>query len=240
MAMMLRRGDAAALVMDVRDVPGAEQLLRVPADERVGLDRKGEALAQAGQSVAGANSATGSNNASGTSDGLLGKPLTSSSSMMVNWGRWQDLNAAIASKTDRAQALVAYNGYYGLTRDLADQSLPPTKGVFSFRLLGHEGFLIDSGTQRTTPSTVSQASLRIDMDAARFSTKLLLSAADVSAWLESKGSVSQLGLLLAQPGVDSNALIQGTLANSGSQAAYIYVRTLDAQRRFVGATSWRK
>lgn len=240
MAMMLRRGDAAALVMDVRDVPGAEQLLRVPADERVGLDRKGEALAQAGQSVAGANSATGSNNASGTSDGLLGKPLTSSSSMMVNWGRWQDLNAAIASKTDRAQALVAYNGYYGLTRDLADQSLPPTKGVFSFRLLGHEGFLIDSGTQRSTPSTVSQASLRIDMDAARFSTKLLLSAADVSAWLESKGSVSQLGLLLAQPGVDSNALIQGTLANSGSQAAYIYVRTLDAQRRFVGATSWRK
>ena len=112
--------------------------------------------------------------------------------------------------------------------------------MFSFRLLGHEGFLIDSGTQRTTPSTVSQASLRIDMDAARFSTKLLLSAADVSAWLESKGSVSQLGLLLAQPGVDSNALIQGTLANSGSQAAYIYVRTLDAQRRFVGATSWRK
>jgi hypothetical protein len=246
MAMMLRRGDAAALVMDVRDVPGAEQLLRVPADERVGLDRKGEALAQAGQSGAGANSAAGSNNAAGsknagsTNDGLLGKPLTSSSSMMVNWGRWQDLSAALASKTDRAQALVAYNGYYGLTRDLADQSLPPTKGVFSFRLLGHEGFLIDSGTQRSTPSVVSQASLRIDMDAARFSTKLLLSAADVSAWLESKGSVSQLGLLLAQPGADSNALVQGTLANSGSQAAYIYVRTLDAQRRFVGATSWRK
>lgn len=246
MAMMLRRGDAAALVMDVRDVPGAEQLLRVPADERVGLDRKGEAFAQAGQSGAGANNATGSNNAAGsnnagsTNDGLLGKPLTSSSSMMVNWGRWQDLSAALASKTDRAQALVAYNGYYGLTRDLADQSLPPTKGVFSFRLLGHEGFLIDSGTQRSTPSVVSQASLRIDMDAARFSTKLLLSAADVSAWLESKGSVSQLGLLLAQPGADSNALVQGTLANSGSQAAYIYVRALDAQRRFVGATSWRK
>ncbi|NBP37258.1 MAG: hypothetical protein EBV34_02345 [Betaproteobacteria bacterium] len=221
MAIWLRRGDPSALVLDLKDVPGAAQLLRLPADERVGLERKADIAATSNQ-------------------GLFAKPGSSPSSMMVNWGRWQSFSGAPIGSADRPQAFVAYNGYYGLTRDVADQSLPPSRGVFSFRLLGHEGYFIDNLTQRSYASTASQASLRIDMDAGRFTTRMLLASGDISAWLEGKGSLSQLGLLLAQPGADSNALIQGTLANSGSQAAYIYVRVVDGQGRFVGASSWRK
>ena len=91
-----------------------------------------------------------------------------------------------------------------------------------------------------TPASASNATLTVDFDQSRFSTRLQLGAGAVSAVLDAQGKVYSSGDFSSSV-VYSNGVVKGVLGGQGGmEAGYLYQTNVDGNRQFLGATSWRR
>lgn len=163
----------------------------------------------------------------------------------IEWGRWRDLASAgpgvsLESLVQGGRKIAALNSLFALVRDPAVGGNLPRAGVFSFQLAAHEGYLYNASTKSAVASKVGESSLTIDFDQGRFSTRLGLSSGIRSAVLEAEGRVYGTGELVHDIS-RSNGAVSGVVGGpDGTQAGYLYTRTIDANRQFVGATLWQR
>ena len=127
-----------------------------------------------------------------------------------------------------------------LLRDAAATGTLPRAGVFSFQLDAHEGYLYNTSSKTAVASKVGESSLTIDFDQGRFATRLGLTAGSRSAVLDSQSRDYASGELVYDI-TRSNGAVSGVVGGpDGTQAGYLYTRTLDDKRQFVGATLWKR
>lgn len=158
------------------------------------------------------------------------------------WGRTAIEPGSAISPTSYAtviegRSLIASNRSYVLAATMPASMVLPDSGIGDFKLNAHQGVVIDKSTSRLVDSVASNGSLRIDFDNRSFQTAFDLKANDVSARIQGFGSVGSDGTLLSAP-FSSPTLIQGVVA--GSEAAYLYQRSLSPTLDAAGAMSWKK
>ncbi|MBE2262172.1 MAG: FecR domain-containing protein [Burkholderiaceae bacterium] len=158
------------------------------------------------------------------------------------WGRTAIEPGSAISPTNYAsvvggRSLIASNRSFVLAATMPTSMALPDSGIGDFKLNAHQGVVIDKSTSRLVDSVASNGSLRIDFDNRRFQTAFDLKANDVSARIQGLGSVGSDGTLLSAP-FSSPTLIQGVVA--GSEAAYLYQRSLSPTLDAAGAMSWKK
>ncbi len=168
-------------------------------------------------------------------------PLT-----IAAWGRWSSV-AGMAPGTVSAESLLADRTLVGINDQFLlaanKTSVPlemPGAGVASFRLIGHDGVVLDKSTGRNIASTASDASLRIDFGARRFETSMGIKAEELTATIQGKGSVDASGKFVSDPFV-SQTFIQGLVGGKNlAEAVYLYQRALSERFDASGVASWRK
>lgn len=163
----------------------------------------------------------------------------------IEWGRWRDLASAgpgvsLESLTVGGRRIEALNSLFALVRDPSVASTLPRAGVFDFQLAAHEGYLYNPQTRSAQAAKVGESSLTIDFDQSRFATRLGLSAGTRSTVLEAQGKVYASGEMVHDI-TRSNGTVSGVVAGpDGTQAGYLYTRTIEGNRQFVGATFWQR
>lgn len=168
-------------------------------------------------------------------------PLT-----IATWGRWSSV-AGMAPGTVSAESLLADRTLVGINDQFllaANKTTVPLEmpgsGVASFRLIGHDGVVLDKATGRNIASTASDASLRIDFGSRRFETSMGIKAEELSATIQGKGSVEASGKFVSDPFV-SQTFIQGLVGGKNlAEAVYLYQRALSERFDASGVASWRK
>ena len=161
------------------------------------------------------------------------------------WGRWRDLATAgpgvtLESLGAGGRRIEALNSLFALVRNPSAAGSLPRAGVFSFQLAAHESYLFNPATQSAQPAKVGESSLTVDFDQGRFTTRLGLSAGTRSAVLDAQGRVYATGEMVHDI-TRSNGAVSGLVGGpDGTQAAYLYTRTIEGNRQFVGATSWQR
>jgi hypothetical protein len=163
----------------------------------------------------------------------------------IEWGRWRDLASAgpgvsLESLTAGGRRIEALNSLFALVRDPAAAGALPKAGVFGFQLAAHEGYLYNPATKSAQAAKVGESSLTIDFDQGRFATRLGLSAGTRSTVLDAQGKVYATGEMVHDL-TRSNGAVSGVVGGpGGTQAGYLYTRTIEGNRQFVGATFWQR
>lgn len=161
------------------------------------------------------------------------------------WGR---TSAASGSDVPRAtlddilegRSLIASNRYYAVAGNRPASVLLPNAGSAEFKLLSHEGVVVDKVTNKAVDSVASNATLRIDFANRLFTTGFDLQAKDVSTRIDGNGSIGRDGALISTP-FKSPATVKGLVGGTGaSEAVYIYQRSLSKQYDAAGVASWGK
>lgn len=164
---------------------------------------------------------------------------------LAAWGRW----GGLATEAERAQVvtslmsgrdLVAINSYYVLAKNPgAAPSLPET-GIGSFKLIDHEGIVVNPQTGAVESTKAVDGSLSIDFAKRRFQTDLKLEASGQTIQVGASGSVESGGVLRSDLFV-SPTTVQGVVGGTGAgQASYIYRRPSAAVPEVSGATHWSR
>jgi hypothetical protein len=164
---------------------------------------------------------------------------------LAEWGRW----GVAVTKAERDQIvnslttgrdLVAINSYYVLARNPGViQSLPET-GIGNFKLVDHEGIVVNAKTGTFESTQAIDGSLSIDFGKARFQTDLKLEASGQTIKISAVGSVESGGVLRSDF-FFSPTSVQGVVGGTGAgQASYIYRRPSTAGLDVSGATRWSR
>ena len=165
---------------------------------------------------------------------------------IATWGRWSTVASmapGVVSADDLLanRTLIGINDQYILAANKT--SVPfemPGAGSASFRLIGHDGIVLDKSTGRNIASTASDGSLKIDFGARRFETSMAIKAEDLSATIQARGSVESSGKFVSDPFV-SQTFIQGLVGGKNmAEAVYLYQRALSERFDASGVASWRK
>jgi hypothetical protein len=162
------------------------------------------------------------------------------------WGRWGGLatdamGAQIVTSLVSGRDLVAINSYYVLAKNPGIISSIPETGQGNFKLIDHEGVIINTQTGVIESTKAVDGNLIIDFGKKRFQTELKLQGAGQNIQIGSTGTVEAGGVLLSDLFV-SPTLVQGLVggANAG-QASYIYRRPSSANGPDLsGATNWSR
>lgn len=138
------------------------------------------------------------------------------------------------------RSLIATNRYYAVAGNRDRSFVLPNAGSVEFKLVGHQGIILDNVNDRAMDSVASNGTLRIDFVNRQFATNLNIQAQNVSASIEAKGGINKDGSFLSTP-FKSPALVQGLVGGSGaSEAVYLYRQTLSKQFEAAGVASWGK
>lgn len=136
------------------------------------------------------------------------------------------------------RSLIASNRYYTLAGDRSGEFTLPNAGSAEFKLVAHQGVIVDKVSNRASDSVASNGSLRIDFANRLFSTSFDLQSKDISAHIEGKGSINSDGAFLSAP-FKSPTLVKGLVGGPGaSEAAFVYQQTLSKQFDAAGVASW--
>jgi hypothetical protein len=164
---------------------------------------------------------------------------------IASWGRWQGLADSQAGYVPAATLLdgrdpVAINSHYLLASNrLQTPSELPGAGSASFKLIGHDGLMVERSTGREIASVAGEGTLRIDFGTRRFETSLPVQAGSVSTTIDAKGSVDRTGRLASDLFV-SQSIIQGLVGGkNAAEAVYLYQKALNGQFDFSGVAAWR-
>lgn len=161
------------------------------------------------------------------------------------WGRYSVLTGDVPASTAMSEVLagrnlVAVNRHYVLASTMPGGMELPGAGSADFKLLSHEGIVLDKQTNTAMASVASNGSLRIDFAARSFTTGFDLQAKNFSTRIEGYGSVASDGTFLSRPFL-SPTLVQGLVGGTGaSEAAFIYQRSVSSQFEAAGVTAWGK
>jgi hypothetical protein len=182
---------------------------------------------------------------SGSTGGTTPPPVvvTPPPTIKLQWGRWQSLagqaDAPFSFKDLSPDTeLVALNSTYAITRDKQGFELPKT-GAFNFDLKQSEAFLVSTSAAQAL--TVSNPTLSIDFAKREFSTHLDVASTEKSWAINANGDISLSGKLISIFKGNTNSVVSGALGGqNGSDAAYVFQRTLDQQQQITGATYWTR
>jgi len=165
---------------------------------------------------------------------------------LAAWGRWGGLatdamGAQILTSLVTGRDLVAINSYYALAKNPGIISSMPESGQGNFKLIDHEGIIINPQTGLIESTKAVDGNLIIDFGKKRFQTELKLQGAGQNIQIGATGTVEAGGVLLSDLFV-SPTLVQGLVggANAG-QASYIYRRPSSANGPDLsGAANWSR
>jgi len=165
---------------------------------------------------------------------------------LAAWGRWGGLatdamGAQILTSLVTGRDLVAINSYYALAKNPGIISSMPESGQGNFKLIDHEGIIINPQTRLIESTKAVDGNLIIDFGKKRFQTELKLQGAGQNIQIGATGTVETGGVLLSDLFV-SPTLVQGLVggANAG-QASYIYRRPSSANGPDLsGAANWSR
>lgn len=169
----------------------------------------------------------------------------SASSINAAWARiGTESGSSIPSATVedilKGRSLVASNRQYALAVVPLDKVPLPNEGSAEFKLVSHQGVVVDKVANQSVDSIASNGYLRIDFVKRLFTTGFDLQAKDVSAHLEGYGTIGNQGKLFSKP-FQSPMLVQGIVGGpAASEAIYIYQQTLSKQFDAAGVASWGK
>ncbi len=167
------------------------------------------------------------------------------SSINAAWGRigteyGSSIPSAAVEDILKGRSLVASNRQYALAIVPLDKIPLPNEGSAEFKLISHQGVVVDKVANQSVDSVVSNGFLRIDFVKRLFTTGLDVRAQDVSAHLEGYGTIGNQGKLFSKP-FQSPMLVQGIVGGpAASEAIYIYQQTLSKQFDAAGVASWGK
>lgn len=163
----------------------------------------------------------------------------------VNWGRWQPLaglpaNTAITNAVLADGSLVSRLGPFALLANTGTSVVLPREGMANFVLRDHEGYFVTTNGTLLETATASNGSLTVDFAKQSFKTGLTLTGATLQTTVNATGSVGANGLM-SSDFMKSDSYIRGTLAGpQGSQAGYLYQRSVTDKINAVGATYWTR
>jgi hypothetical protein len=173
-------------------------------------------------------------------------PAAAVAAPLAAWGRWGGLatdamGAQIVTSLVSGRDLAAINSYYVLAKNPGIMSSVPEIGQGSFKLIDHEGIIINPQTGMIESTKAVDGNLTIDFGKKRFQTELKLQGAGQNIQIGAAGTVEAGGVLLSDLFV-SPTLVQGLVggANAG-QASYIYRRPSSANGPDLsGAANWSR
>ncbi len=219
----------------------------IPLNGRSGPDQKGPALN--GEPLAKEDSDT-----TNTANLVAAKLETRAAQALAQtppaplaaWGRWGGL-ATDAMGTQTVTSLVAgrdlaaINSYYVLAKNPGIVSSLPESGQGHFKLIDHEGIIINSQTGVIESTKAIQGNLTIDFGQRRFQTDLKLQGAGQTIQIGAAGTVQAGGILHSDLFV-SPTLVQGLVGGAqNGQASYIYRRSATTSGPDLsGAANWSR
>lgn len=153
------------------------------------------------------------------------------------WGRWSTFAEgpgapAVAELLPGRQIMVS-NQVFGLLRQAGTATMPG-QGSFDFKLAASEAYTVQGA--ELTPARVLGGSFNIDFVRRTFGTALSVQHGEGSEQLHAKGAVQWQGFLIADRAL-SNMNLVGAVANGGSEAAYLFDKTLTSGG-LLGAVRW--
>jgi hypothetical protein len=156
------------------------------------------------------------------------------------WGRWSTFasstpgSGSFLSVVNGNREIVVGNEVFALLREGSVPGSIPAQGAFSFQLAGSEAYTLNGGA--LTPAQVQGGTFGVDFSQRTFNTTLAVQHAAGVEQLAAQGTVQFQGLLIADP-ARSNMNLNGAVSGSGTQAAYLFDRTL-ATGSLLGAVRW--
>ena len=255
--IQLRQGDLRPELVDVNAAPSPDRA-RPPANAEPTASRRPSPLNESAplidsraEQVVSAYTAPTQKGPEPSDPGTSGgaNPPTGSvpvvpPSLQVVWGRRDALtgSSVVPVPMDAlltGRSLITANSYYALAGNLQNIEVLPSAGTAEFKLSSHQGVVFDKLSNIAVDSTASNGALRIDFANRSFVTGFDVRAGDLAARIEGYGSVGNDGSLLSKAFL-SPALIQGVVGGAGSEAVYLYQRSLSRQFEAAGVASWGK
>lgn len=164
---------------------------------------------------------------------------------IATWGRWRGLadseaGAYVVHDVLKDRRLAAMNPYYVIGINPNATLEMPNAGVGHFKLVDHNGLLIEPLTGAIQETTASNGILQIDFGARRFQTSLDLQSPTLQTSIKSQGYIEADGKMASDPFVSTTAVKGLVGGKAGGEAIYIYNRSIDHGLEVSGVASWRK
>jgi len=155
------------------------------------------------------------------------------------WGRWAPHatgpgSPGMSELLGPEREIVVGNNIFGLLRPAAGPVTLPVQGNFSFQMAGSEAYTLANGV--AGPAQVLGGNFSIDFNQRAFSTALAVQHGGGTEQLSAQGRVQYQGFLIADPG-RSNMALNGAVASGGTEAAYLFEKTL-TNGGLLGAVRW--
>ena len=155
------------------------------------------------------------------------------------WGRWMSVaegpgSPTVVSLLGPEREIAVGNDVFGLVGPPRATITMPANGVFNFQMAGAEAYTLSGNA--LGPAQVRGGNFSIDFSQRAFSTGLSVSHAGGTEQLKAQGTVQHQGLLTADP-ARSNMTLNGLLANGGTEAAYLFEKSLTSGG-MLGAVRW--
>jgi hypothetical protein len=157
----------------------------------------------------------------------------------LQWGRWNavvDGSAAptVTSLLGPGREITVGNDVFGLVRAAAPLNLP-VNGVVSFTMAGSEA-VVQSAAGLEAAKVIA-GSMSIDFFKRGFDTAIAVKHGGGQETLTAAGAVTYLGFLYSNPN-KSNMTVNGAIAQGGTEAAYLFEKSLLANKTLLGAVRW--
>ncbi len=155
------------------------------------------------------------------------------------WGRWATYasgpgSPGMSELLGPDREIVVGNNLFGLLRPAAGPVTLPVQGNFSFQMAGAEAYTLANGV--ANPAQVLGGNFSIDFNQRAFSTAVAVQHGGGTEQLSAQGRVQYQGLLIADP-ARSNMTLNGAVASGGTEAAYLFEKTL-TNGGLLGAVRW--
>lgn len=165
---------------------------------------------------------------------------------LAAWGRWAGVAVDAAGGGQIVTALLAgrdlaaINSYYVLARNPGVIQTLPETGTGNFKLIDHDGIVINPQTGALENTKAIDGNLTIDFAKRRFQTELKLEALGQTLQVGAAGNVEPGGVLRSDLFITPTS-IQGLVGGPGAgQATYIYRRPAVTGPELSGATNWSR
>jgi hypothetical protein len=157
----------------------------------------------------------------------------------LQWGRWNAVAEGSSAPTVTSllgpgREITVGNDVFGLVRTAAPLNLP-VNGVVSFTMAGSEA-VVQSAAGLEAAKVIA-GSMSIDFFKRGFDTAIAVKHGGGQETLTAAGAVTYLGFLYSNPD-KSNMTVNGAIAQGGTEAAYLFEKSLLANKTLLGAVRW--
>jgi hypothetical protein len=157
----------------------------------------------------------------------------------LQWGRWNAVAEGSSAPTVTSllgpgREITVGNDVFGLVRASGPLNLP-VNGVVNFTMAGSEAVV--QTTSGLEAAKVTAGSMSIDFFKRGFDTAIAVKHGGGQETLTAAGAVTFLGFLYSNPD-KSNMTVNGAIAQGGTEAAYLFEKSLLANKTLLGAVRW--